>query len=364
MGDMIFIKSIIEDLNIIIVTFNHRQYIEKFLSSLNKFTSNTIIVDNYSTDGTTDFIEKNYPEIVLIKNSNNKGYGASMNQGAKHSKKKYLIFMNPDIIVKNNFITDLITPLKENEKLITIPKVLLYDGSKINTCGNIIHFTGLAFTQGLGEDVDKHDKQKYVDGLSGVCFAIRKELFQELGGFDESIFLYMEDTELSWNINSRNLKILYVPSSIIHHDYELDVPSNKIYHLEMGRYTILKEYYTWKEYFLFAPSLIMTEIFTWGYSVLKGFNGVKYKIKAIKDVSKLNIQHKNCNRKNLINTFDWKIPEGQLSYTLIDKFIRKLGNILFYLNYNLIMFLWNFRNPNIAEIEKSEIKESVLKEIK
>lgn len=327
------------------VTFNHRQYIEKCLESMSQFTSNLIIVDNNSTDGTVDFIEKNYPEINLIKNSDNKGYGASMNQGAKVSKKKHLIFINPDIWVENNSIEELIKPIQKNEKLVTVPKVLLYDGSKINTCGITIHFTGLGFTQGLGQYPDKYNEQIYVKGLSGVCFAIQRDLFLEIGGFNESIFLYMEDTELSWNIKSLNLKILYIPSSIIYHDYKLKVPAEKIYYLEKGRYTILKEYYSWREYLLFAPSLLTAEILTWGYAVLKGFDGIKFKSNGFRDSMKLNVQKKDRNLNNLMCSFSWEIPEGQLGSTGMYKTIIKMANIIFYLNYNISMFLWNQRTP-------------------
>ena len=70
-------------------------------------------------------------------------------------------------------------------------------------------------------------KWSYLSGLSGVCFAIERENFLKIGGFDENIFLYMEDTELSWKINANNLKILYIPEAIIYHDYFLKVPRRK-----------------------------------------------------------------------------------------------------------------------------------------
>lgn len=324
------------------------QYIGKCLNSISKYHANVVIVDNHSTDGTADFIEKNYPEITLIKSPKNTGFGTSVNLGVKQSKKEYVVILNPDVTTESNFVEELVKPIQENRNVITTPKTLLYDGSKINTCGNIAHFTGLAFTLGLGSETDEFNDYMYISGLSGVCFAIRRDIFLEIGGFDESLFLYMEDAELSWNINSKGLKILYVPTSIIYHDYKLKVPAEKIYYLETGRYTILKRYYTWREYILFFPSLMIAELFIWGYSLLKGYNGIKFKWQAIKDSLKTNIEKKECDRRNLIDSFEWEIPTDQLNYSILDKFIKKLGNYIFFLNYSFILILWNLKahTPN------------------
>ena len=112
-------------------------------------------------------------------------------------------------------------------------------------------------------------KWSYLSGLSGVCFAIKRKNFLKIGGFDENIFLYMEDTELSWKINANNLKILYIPQAIIYHDYTLKVPPEKIYNLEMGRYIILRKYFTWKECLMFLPSLITNRNIYMGLCIFK-----------------------------------------------------------------------------------------------
>ena len=332
-------KSELYDTSVIIVTYNHADFIKSCLESLiiNKGLE-IIVVDNCSNDNTVNIIKK-FPTVKLIKNENNNGYGNGVNLGIKHSKGKYVVVLNPDVKVERNSIEKLIIPLK-NKNIITIPKVLLYDGSKINTCGNIEHFTGLTFTRGLGKDKTEFSKSKYVAGLSGVCFAIKRELYQKIGGFDENIFLYMEDTELSWKINSLGFKIQYIPDSVIYHDYRLNVPAEKIYHLEKGRYMVLRKYFTWKQFLMFLPSIFVTELFTFGYAAINGIDGLKFKLKAIKEGFSKDIEKININRKELIKSLGWKIPEDQLSYNFIDKIIRKAGNFVYFLNYILISYLW------------------------
>ncbi|BDZ71681.1 GT2 family glycosyltransferase [Methanobacterium petrolearium] len=145
-----------------------------------------------------------------------------------------MVILNPDTKLKHDSIDNLLKPLAENPNIITIPKILVYNGEKINTCGNKQHFTGMAFTRGVGEKPDAWNDSMFVNGLSGACFAISRKNFLELGCFDENIFLYMEDSELSWRINAKGLKILYVPESVVYHDYEFEMLPVKRYYVEKG----------------------------------------------------------------------------------------------------------------------------------
>lgn len=325
----------LNETSVIIVTYNHSDFIRDCLKSI-LYNPEIIVVDNNSSDDTIKIIEKEFPQVKLIKNSKNIGFGAGVNVGVKSASGKYLIILNPDTKVKENSLKKLIEPLKKDDKLITTPKVLFYDKSKINTCGNIAHFTGLAFTRNLGQDPKKCNKTKYVKGLSGVCFAITKETYLKIGGFNDKLFLYMEDTELTWKAEANGLKILFVHDSIICHDYKLKVTPEKIYHLERGRYIIIRKYFTWKEYIKLSPSFSMTEILTLGYCILKGPSGIKYKLKAIKDGLSIKVNKYDSNRNKLIKSLDWQIPKEQLSYGHTDKIIKKIANTIYSLNLKLI----------------------------
>ena len=327
-----------DDVSVVIVTYNHKNYIDVCLSSvlLNK-PLEIIIVDNCSTDGTTNLVKEKYPGVILIENKRNLGYGCGNNLGVRFAKGKYIIILNPDTKVEENWLHNLVCPLSRCNNIIVTPKILLYDGSKINTCGNIEHFTGLAFVRGFLEDSAKRESSEYINGISGACFAIMRDDYIELGQFDEKFFCYMEDAELSWRAHSRGFRILYESSSVIFHDYKLSVNPNKIYHLEKGRYMILRKYFTWKEILQLLPSLMMTEFLTWGYSGLRGWSGINFKLRSFLDGLDIDIEKCQCDRKKLLASLDWSIQEGQLDYSIVDKAMKKFANFIYFINYRMIV---------------------------
>lgn len=349
-------ESLLRDTSVIIVTYNHKKYIEDCINSIcSKDKLDLIIVDNNSTDGTADLIEKVYPGVKLIRNSENTGFSKGVNLGVKNSKRKYVVILNPDTKVKENSIEELLKPLKEIKNIITVPKALLFDGSAINTIGNINHFTGLAFTRGLGEDKAQFDKPEFIKGLSGVCFAMERKCYHKIGGFDENYFVYMEDTDLSWKIHTNRCKMLYVPNAIIYHDYRLQVPPEKIYHVERGRYIILRKYLTWNEYLLLSPSLIVTEIFTWGYSILNGFSGIKYKSKAVKEGLTLEVDSVEFDKFELLNSLEGQIPR-QFGHNILGGLVTVMGNFIYNVNLMIVLKLlgWRIPDTDISKVPNME----------
>ena len=290
--------------SIIVVTYNSKQWLKNCLEAIDQLDYSSqydlIIVDNGSTDGTQEFICSFNPEIRLIQ-STNQGFGAGNNLGAKHAKGKYLAFVNPDTIVDKLWLEALIKPLESNSKLVTTSKIVLMDDpSKINTCGNILHFTGFGFVNHFQEQADAFQKDFKVDGISGAAFAMSKENYDKLGGFDEDFFLYMEDVELSWRIRMHQMTIKCITDSIVQHDYRLDMSPQKIEHLEKGRIIILKKYYTTTQWFLLSPSighLLPTLIHTLSIVRAKRNKGLVSCLNSSKNTTNKTRKHKRNHHK-------------------------------------------------------------------
>lgn len=326
-------------ISIIIVTYDSINDIDNCLKSIFKQTIQPfeiIVVDNQSLDLTAEYIQNQYPDVRVIINSINAGFGGGNNLGVAHARGELIVFLNPDTIVSETWLEALIKPLLSSEKIITTSKILTYDGRMINTCGNIIHFTGLAFTRGYGSEPASFNKYEYVDEASGCSFAVRKDDFVQIGGFDPNIFLYHDDVDFSLRTHLKKFKILYVPDSVVKHDYSLVITPKKLYYLEKGRYTILKKYYSTKMLLLISPSLFIAEILSSGYAIKLGKEGIIQKIKAIKDGLQNNIDRKDLGDTNLFKLIGTCIPSGNISKNKIELFVINMANKIFMINIGII----------------------------
>ena len=329
--------------SIIIVTYNHRHFIGPCITSIldQDFPNEIIVIDNCSSDGHSRYIEEHLQNIRLIRNQENIGYGAGNNLGARNAVGNFLVFLNPDTIVEKNWLKNLIDPLVSGKKIITTPKILLYDGSAINTCGNINHFTGLTFTRGLFESPLAFNKVMVVSGISGACFAIKKADFFELGEFDEHFFIYNEDSELSWRAHHFHFSIYFIPSSVIRHYYSLTVTPQKLYFLEKGRYLILRKFFYPPLFIIFLPSLLITELITIGYASKYGIKGLQSKIEAIIEGFRQNKSMNHFQGIDTIKNLEHFIPLNQLISNKYEKVSLHMCNWLFLLNYQIFMKIFS-----------------------
>lgn len=314
--------------SIIIVTYNHREYLDACLKSVLKqdYPHEIILVDNCSQDGTVSFVREHFPEVTVVESPDNRGYGAGNNLGVKSARGEYVVILNPDTVVEEGWLSSLLSPLKRQPKVITTSKILLYDGLAINTCGNINTITGLTFTRGLGADPSSFADVEEVSGVSGACFAMRRGDYLDLGGFDENFFLYNEDSELSWRAHIRDYRILYVPTSVVRHDYQLSVSPEKIYFLEKGRYMILKKYFSRRDLLLFSPSLLIAELLTLGYALRFGRKGIALKFKAIREGLGATVERVAGGEARVFPHLCMVIPEDQLTFNDIERIGKVISN--------------------------------------
>lgn len=322
--------------SIIIVTYNCQHYMKNCLDAVLKqdYPHEVIVADNASEDNTVQFVRENYPMVKVVETGFDWGYGIGNNIGVKHASGKYIVILNPDTIVHKNWLRELITPIQENEEVITTSKILMWDGQSINTFGNTIHFSGLGFTTCLGENSASHVERKSVSAISGASFALTKEAYLELNGFDEHFFLYQEDVEISWKAAYLGYTILAIPTSTLNHDYILEVSANKIYNLEKGRYFILRKYYPLSTILSLLPSLLAAEILSCGYAVKIGPKGIFQKIKGTIAGLTEEIGIETGDKAILYSKLDCAIPTNQLTSNPLEIAVVRMANRLFVWNWN------------------------------
>lgn len=277
--------------SVIIVNFNGRRYIKQCLRSLLHVPSpnhEIVLVDNASTDGSAEYVERSFPEVQLIRNEFNLGFGQGSNIGARRARGKYLVFLNPDTRVEPGWLQELIAALASDPKIgLATPKILLMgDPQRINACGNEVHLSGLTLCRGMGMDRSALSSPKEVSSISGAAFAIRRDLFESLGGFDEAFFLYMEDTDLSWRARLAGYRCVCVPSSAVYHDYALRFGAKRMFYRERNRYLMLIKGYRWRTLLVLSPVLFLAELITWGFALVSDRRHLASKVKAYTWIAK------------------------------------------------------------------------------
>ena len=325
--------------SILIVTYNHKNYLKACIESIQNqdYPHEIILIDNCSTDGTVEYVKEDFPFVKVVESKKNLGYGAGNNVGIKYAKGEYVVILNPDTIVEKNWLKELIKPLEKGERLSTTPKILLFDGFAISACGLVAHYTGLTFARGYLAKPYEFKKLEYVSGFSGACFAIRKKDFEELGGFDEKFFLYNDDSDLFWRAHLKGFKILYVPLALIKHDAILKVLPEKMYYLEKGRYMIIRKYYSWKDFLLLLPSLMIVEALTFGYAIKQGREGIRYKIKAIDEGLTIKVNREKGDKNKLFKSLSVTIPIDQLTSNRTERMFIIFANKIFAWNFRLVV---------------------------
>lgn len=260
--------------SVIVVSYNSRDELGPCLDSILaqlRPDDELIVVDNDSTDGSAEFVRAAYPQARLICDANT-GYAGGNNRGAAAASGTYLVLLNPDTVAQPGALDALIAPLVEDDEvgLTTACVVLMDQPALINTCGNTVHYTGLAYCRGAGQPCTAYSTAADVDAVSGAAFAIRRSLFEALGGFDEYFFMYVEDTDLSWRARLAGYRCRYVPQAVVAHAYKPGYGPRKAFYLDRNRHVMLLKHLSGVTYLRLLPGLLLAELVTWGFLLLQG----------------------------------------------------------------------------------------------
>ena len=220
-------------LSIIILSYNTADLTLKCLKSIQdqykkQFKSGEfeiIVVDNASSDTSVSEISNIQFQISnfkLIRNKENVGFSIGNNIGAINAKGKYLLFLNSDTEVLDRGFLGMVDYLDKNENVGVLgAKLLNQDGSSQRSAGKFYNILNVFLMLFGGEKIASirfsPDKTKEVDWVSGAALMIKKELFDKLSGFDEKIFMYMEDMELCFRVKGLGFKtVFYSDIKILH----------------------------------------------------------------------------------------------------------------------------------------------------
>ena len=231
-------------LSVVILNWNGRKHLERFLPSVVEHTSSeaeVVVVDNGSSDDSLQWLRLKYPEVRTIVLDKNYGFAGGYNRAIKQIESDYVLLLNSDVEVTAGWLQPLVEVLDNYPDVAAVapklrsverPDEFEYAGAT----GGFIDYLGYPFCRGRILSYVERDEGQYNDSreifwASGAALCCRRELFMELGGFDEDFFAHMEEIDLQWRMQLAGWKIMVEPRSVVYHlgGGTLPASSRKVY---------------------------------------------------------------------------------------------------------------------------------------
>lgn len=251
--------------SIIVLNWNNYEDTKECLESLKEITYSNyeiIIVDNGSKDGSTQRLQKEFPEHTYIYNKQNLGFAGGNNVGIKYAVKKnadHILILNNDVIVERSFLEPLVEDIKSEEVGIVGPAIYFYNKpEKLYSAGRKINYW-----KGTTAELIPFWKVREVDSIAGCCTLIKKGVIKKIGYFYEPYFLNLEETEYCLRAKKAGLQVLCEPRSKIWHRIRSTIdkiPATQYYYFYRNKLLFTKRnapsYVKYLFYFYFSFYLI------------------------------------------------------------------------------------------------------------
>jgi GT2 family glycosyltransferase len=332
---------------ILIVCHEGRALLEECLGSVLAsrdpgIERHVIVVDNASADDSAAFVAQRFPDVDLVRSAANLGFAGGNNLGWEHIRQhyrgvQYVVLLNQDTVVQSGWLVPLLKYAQEHPEVACVQsKLLLHpDTSTINSAGNQSHFLGFGLTRGYGHhDNGQYNRPATIDFASGAAMMVRADLLRQVGLFDELMFLYLEDAELSWRLRQMGYSSAYVPESVVYHKYHFDKKYRFYFYLERNRWWLLGVYYKTATLLLLLPALLLMELgqlhFAHKHGVVREkLRGYGFFLKPL-NLSRLRAQRRQAQTRRTISDRQFMTQfTGSIHYPELDSaLLRYVGNPL------------------------------------
>ena len=206
------------EVTVIIPNYNGIQYIGDCLECLRKQTMDVdiIVVDNASTDGSDD-VAASCPDVRFIKLTQNFGFCRAVNEGIAATKTKYLILLNNDTKPEPTFVQELYNVIDAHPDTFSVASKMIQMNApdKIDSAGDLYCALGWAFSLGKDMSVKRYDRESVIFSACAGAAIYRKDLFEQIGYFDELHFSYLEDVDVGYRARIMGYVNRYTPKAVV-----------------------------------------------------------------------------------------------------------------------------------------------------
>ena len=235
----------------IVVNLNQREKLLECVRSLEPALARVdgggdlTIVDNGSDDGSLEALREGHPDVRVIANGANLGFPIAVMTGARATEGEWLLLLNNDATIEPDGVVELLAAAEGRPDVGSVAAQLRFaDGSeRINSAGFGVDRLGVAYERLVGEPADESGAEaREVFGASGGASIMRRAMLDEVGGLDESFFLYLEDVDVAWRARIAGWRALYAPRALAHHHHSLTTKHGspfKYYYVGLNRVRLL-----------------------------------------------------------------------------------------------------------------------------
>ncbi len=211
--------------SIIIPNYNGSRFMPTCLDALRTQThpaerTEIIMVDDASTDTSVAFVAEHYPEVKIVRLEHNGGLAIGCNAGARAAGGDLLVMLNNDTEVEPGWLTALVGAAEAHPAAAAIAsKMLLFDRrDTLHNAGDVMGADGIPRNRGVWQvDRGQFDRDLTVFGGCGGGVAYRRAAWEQAGGFDERLFMYLEDVDLAWRLRLLGWEAVYAPEARLYH---------------------------------------------------------------------------------------------------------------------------------------------------
>ena len=255
----------------IVVNRNRRDLLASCLASVREAFAafagkgHTIVVDNGSDDGSAELVRERYPEVTLAALRCNRGFAGAVNEGLSRAPAEWVLLLNNDATLDRDAVAPLIETGRSASDIGSVACQMRFTGSSvINSAGIGVDRLGVAFDRLLGQPISASEARPVeVFGASGGAVLYRRAMLDDIGGFDSSFFVYLEDADVAWRARMRGWRCLYVPAAVAYHRYSATSghgSSFKYYHAGLNRVRLIAKNADRRQLLRYAPRMLAYDV--------------------------------------------------------------------------------------------------------
>ncbi len=273
-----------------ILLYNSRKYLPHCLEAISSQTYQNLevtIIDNASTDGGADWVREHYPQVRLIVNAENKGFCGGHNQGIRATDGPYVLLLNPDVSLTENYVEELVSSLEKDDRIgAAMGKLYLCPSESLRCDHNVIDSVGVmvcknrrTLDRGHGQPDDgQYAEESFCFGPNGAVPLYKREMLEDLAiegeYLDEDFFAYREEVDLAWRAQLLGWKAVFNPRAIGFHDRTYmpatrrQMPRFRREHMFKNRYLLVLKNDLPTHFLRHLPHILWFEFMLWGYTLL------------------------------------------------------------------------------------------------